>query len=76
MHIILAFPFQWFCKQQSHASREGNSALGTPGAQKRAPCSEQQSQRSAVLLSTTTAPEAALVRLLPCEPDLNSLLSY
>jgi hypothetical protein len=29
MHIILAFPFQSFCKQQSHASLEGNSALRT-----------------------------------------------
>jgi hypothetical protein len=31
MHIILAFPFQSFCKQQFHASLEGNSALRHPG---------------------------------------------
>jgi hypothetical protein len=36
MHFILAFPFQSFCKQQSHASLEGNSALITPGARQRA----------------------------------------
>jgi hypothetical protein len=33
MHIIIAFPFQPFCKQQSHATLvEGNSSLRTPRA--------------------------------------------
>jgi hypothetical protein len=38
MHIILAFPFQSL-KQQSQATLEGNSALLTPRARQRAPCS-------------------------------------
>jgi hypothetical protein len=32
MHIILAFPFQSFCKQQSHATLEENSSLRTTRA--------------------------------------------